>query len=574
TGLADGRFLVCWRDASATGGDTSGYAIRGQIFNADGSLSGSEFLVNTATDNDQDQSTVTALDNGGFVVTWTSKSTIVSDGSGWSIRAQIYNADGSQLGGEFLVNTTTAGNQREPMVTTLSDGRFVVTFTDESATGGDTSGWAVRAQVFNSDGSLSGTEFLVNTTTPGTQQNSVITALADGRFVVSWMDYSATGGDTSASAIRAQVFNIDGSKSGTEFLVNTTTSGSQESPSITALADGRFAISWVDYSATGGDTSGQAIRGQIFDPRETAVVLNGTMLDDDFVGTRYGDEMSGFIGDDSLLGRSGDDELNGEAGNDTLKGNAGNDRLEGGAGNDALFGGTGSDQLFGGTGNDALNGGFGLDYLEGGSGNDTYTVDRTGDMVVENAGQGTDKVRSGSFDLDLADFANVENLALLGLADLDASGNDGANTLTGNGGANILTGFGGDDKLKGGAGADDLIGGLGRDKLTGGADADRFIFNAAAETGTTSATRDIIKDFSQAETDLIDVAAIDAGVAAGDQAFAFIGTAAFSGAEGELRYVQTATKTIVEADVDGDGAADFTITVLGLHTLAAGDFIL
>ena len=142
--------------------------------------------------------------------------------------------------------------------------RFVVSWTDGSASGGDTSGRAVRAQVFNADGTKFGTEFRVNTTKTGDQLWSAITALTDGRFVVSWQDDSASGGDTSASAVRAQVFNANGSKSGVEFLVNTSTANYQYDPAITALADGRFVVSWTDGSAGGGDTSGAAVHAQVF----------------------------------------------------------------------------------------------------------------------------------------------------------------------------------------------------------------------------------------------------------------------------------------------------------------------
>ena len=64
------------------------------------------------------------------------------------------------------------------------------------------------------------------------------------------------------------------------------------------------------------------------------------------------------------------------------------------------------------------------------------------------------------------------------------------------------------------------------------------------------------------------------GSTPGDQAFSFIGMGAFSSVGGQLRYAQTATKTIIRGDVDGDGAKDFEIILDGLNTLTAGDFIL
>ena len=68
---------------------------------------------------------------------------------------------------EFLINTTTANNQSEPTITALPDGRFVVVWRDDSFTGGDISGTAIRGQVFAANGAPAGSEFLINTTTLG-----------------------------------------------------------------------------------------------------------------------------------------------------------------------------------------------------------------------------------------------------------------------------------------------------------------------------------------------------------------------------------------------------------------------
>ncbi|WP_457767705.1 calcium-binding protein [Cyanobium sp. ULC084] len=283
TALADGRFVITWRDdsANATGGDTLGPAVRAQVLNANGSKAGTEFLVNTTTPNLQYEPSTTALADGRFIITWRDESETGGDISGSAIRAQVFNANGSKAGAEFLVNTTTTNTQQNPRTAGLTDGRFIITWTDSSAsaTGGDNLGTAIRAQVFNANGSKAGTEFLVNTITVNSQFQPSTTALADGRFIITWTDSSAstTGGDTSGFAIRAQVFNANGSKAGTEFLVNTTTVNSQFQPSTTALADGRFVITWRDDSATGGDTSSTAIRAQIIDPRVGVLqVISGT----------------------------------------------------------------------------------------------------------------------------------------------------------------------------------------------------------------------------------------------------------------------------------------------------------
>ncbi len=480
TAPADGRFVVAWTDFSQTGGDTSLYAVRAQVFNADGTSFGAEFLVNTTATNNQHQPSITALADGRFVVAWQDFSQTGGDISGGAIRAQVFNADGSAFGTEFLVNTTVTNSQSEPSITGLADGRFVVAWADFSQTGGDTSNFAVRAQVFNADGSASGAEFLVNTTVTNAQTDSTITALADGRFVVAWKDFSLTGGDLSFNAIRAQVFNADGSRAGTEFLVNTTVALDQKEPSITALADGRFVVAWTDES----NLNNTDIRGQIFDPRQAAITLNGTLAADDYLGTIFGDVMRGSFGDDRLNGAAGDDVLAGEWGNDSLTGGAGNDRMTGEDGDDTLLGSNGADILDGGLGNDVLNGGVGADAMIGGAGNDRYVIDSLADLVVEAAGvaAGTDFATSGTLSLNLNAYANVENATLTGAASLSLTGTIFNNLLTGNNGGNVLIGDAGNDRLSGGGGADNLTGGSGNDTLQGGSGTDTLLGGGGADT--------------------------------------------------------------------------------------------
>ena len=103
-----------------------------------------------------------------------------------------------------------------------------------------------------------------------------------------------------------------------------------------------------------------------------------------------------------------------------------------------------------------LDGGLGADTLTGGDGDDGYVVDNVGDQVIEagTAGAGIDIVRSSvSFTLG----ANVENLDLVGLGNINATGNAGANTLTGNVGNNVLNGGLGADLLRGGFGDDTYV---------------------------------------------------------------------------------------------------------------------
>ena len=118
---------------------------------------------------------------------------------------------------------------------------------------------------------------------------------------------------------------------------------------------------------------------------------------------------------------------------------------------DVLSGLGGNDTLIAADGNDILDGGAGRDTMAGGLGNDTYVVDNTGDVVTENAGEGTDTVQS-SIAYTLG--SDVENLTLTGNASINGTGNAAGNVLTGNGANNVLAGLGGADALDGGGGTD------------------------------------------------------------------------------------------------------------------------
>ena len=342
-GLANGRFVATWTDQSLLGGDPSGAGVKAQMFNADGSAFGTEFQVNSSTTFDQFQPEICALANGRFVITWTDVTPALDDTSFSAIRMQVFSVTGTLIGGEVLVNTTTLGEQLDPEITALANGRFVVTWTDRSQSGGDTFNDAVRAQVFSASGARIGAEFVVNTATDFSQNQPTITGLTDGRFVVAWRDESNAPGDTSGRAIRGQLFNANGSPSGAEFVIPTTVLGDQSEPSITALADGRFAVSWTDLSVTDPDRSNFAVRAQIFDGRTAAILLNGTASDDSYVGTGFNDTMTEAAGNDDLAGGKGDDLLSGGGGADTLAGGTGDDTLQGGVGRDQLAGGAGAD---------------------------------------------------------------------------------------------------------------------------------------------------------------------------------------------------------------------------------------
>ena len=162
----------------------------------------------------------------------------------------------------------------------------------------------------------------------------------------------------------------------------------------------------------------------------------------------------------------------------------------------------------------------------------------------------------------------------------NASGGSGVDQITGNAVANRLMGNAGDDVIKagsgndtviGGAGADMITGAAGKDVLTGGTSGDVFVFTKLNDSFPQI---DLITDFVTG-LDKIRLTAIDAiaGTALND-AFGFIGTAQFGAAAGKLRFQQdlAANITVIEAEVNGNGVADFVLHLTGLHSLSAADF--
>jgi RTX calcium-binding nonapeptide repeat (4 copies) len=216
-----------------------------------------------------------------------------------------------------------------------------------------------------------------------------------------------------------------------------------------------------------------------------------------------------------------------------------NNNFIGGLGNDALAGGVDEDSLSGGGGNDVVAGNGSGDNLAGGAGTDTLDYGLSNAAVTINLGAGT--AAGGHADGDtIAQFERV----------LGSAFND---VLTGSAAANLFAGGGGADVMAGGAGKD------------------IFDFNAITDSAP-AAGRDTILDFEEAAIDRIDLRTIDANAAlSGNNAFTFIGSAAFSGL-GQVRVFVGAVNTLVEMNTNGSNAADMQILLSGTHPLDALDF--
>jgi len=236
---ADGDFVATW---SSYYQDGAGYGIYAQRYSAAGSPRGSEFRVNTTTASYQRSPSVALDADGDFTVVWQSYG---QDGTDYGIYAQRYNAGGVAQGGEFRVNTTTAGHQRLPRVAMDADGDFVVAW---DSAGQDGSGYGIYAQRYNAAGVAQGDEFRVNSFTTGNQQRVAMAMDADGDFIVTWDSDSQDG---SSNGVYAQRYDAAGAPQGGEFRVNATTFDSQNSPGVGMDADGDFVVAWMSSSQDG-----------------------------------------------------------------------------------------------------------------------------------------------------------------------------------------------------------------------------------------------------------------------------------------------------------------------------------
>ena len=280
-------------------------------------------------------------------------------------------------------------------------------------------------------------------------------------------------------------------------------------------------------------------------------VLNGSQADESLRGFAGNDTINAGSGNDIVYGGEGDDDINGGAGDDSLRGGDGNDIINGGEGLDRILGGDGNDTVNGDAGNDVLYGHDGDDAIDGGTGNDTIFGGEGSDDIQ--GGAGNDNIYGGEGD-DIID----------GGADNDIIRADGGN--------DTLIGGAGSDSLNGGAGDDILIGGAGFDSLAGGTGADTFVFEDVSDSPFSP--RDIIRDFSSAEGDLIDLSGIDAIFGGGDDSFTIV--AKLTGVAGQLAiyYNPVSGNADITGDIDGDGKADFALTVFNTTSLEASDFIL
>jgi VCBS repeat-containing protein len=264
TALASGGWVATW---SSYGQDGSSYGVFMQAYNADGIACGGERQVNTDSVGSQLESSIAALTDGGWVVTWRSEG---ADGSNRDVYQQAYNANGSTRGGEIRVNTFVAGDQVSAHVTALANGGWVVTWDSHSQENG-----GIYQQVYLANGTAKGEEVRANTYTLGSQRNQQTAALSDGGWVVTW---NSDDQDGSGLGAYQQAYYANGTARGDETQINDFVTGHQSTSQITALSNG-WVVTWQSIEQ---DTSGYGVYQQAYNssgkPVGGEVRANATVL--------------------------------------------------------------------------------------------------------------------------------------------------------------------------------------------------------------------------------------------------------------------------------------------------------
>ena len=174
------------------------------------------------------------------------------------------------IGDPVELSSYTTGNQAEPDVEALADGRFLVVWGSVNVPGDDSEN-GIRGRFLTSDGAFSGPEMELNGIVEGIQRRPRVSALADGGFLSGWTSpdggFVIIGTDQGAFVRR---FAADGTPSGEEFQVNTFTDYYQNVSDIVATPDGGFLVAWNSVGSSGDDSSDWSIQARRYDAGDVA----------------------------------------------------------------------------------------------------------------------------------------------------------------------------------------------------------------------------------------------------------------------------------------------------------------
>jgi RTX calcium-binding nonapeptide repeat (4 copies) len=462
TGLSDGSYVVAW-------GSETGASVFVRHFSATGiALTPTEVMVNAPyLDGGGNMSftgvpAIAALTGGGYVVVWQSLNQDAVNS--WGIYAQRFSATDQAVGGPFLVNIALTPSQVEATVTASDNGGFVVAWTSAPQDG---SGMGVYSIRYDADGNPIAVGDVTNSRNDelnGGLGDDQLFGGAGNDALFGDEDNDALFGGTENDDLFGGVGNDtglggDGADTVRGGSGNDALTGGLGDDSIDgglgldrAFYDGT-ANAMVDLSLTGAQVTGYGTDTLIGVENITSGsgndVLTGSTLANSLLAGLGNDTLKGGFGADSLFGGDGTDALTGGAGNDRMDGGLGSDRafftsatgvivslgivvgqvtgegtdtlvniehLSSGSGNDTLTGNTLANSLSASSGQDAIFGGGGNDTLSGGAGTDTLTGGLGNDAFVFNTALGATNVDVIADYNVVADTIRIENAIFTGLA--------------------------------------------------------------------------------------------------------------------------------------------------------------
>ncbi len=534
--LADGGAVVAYMHMERV--EQREWSVRTQRYDADGAVVGEAVVVDTNADGASDdfRPAVTGLEDGGYAVGW-------RDNDTWDARVRSYDADGT-MRGETILDLPPPGEDVDSDTSAVGNGQYSINALD---TGGFAFSWDVRShaygedfggsrtiysQTFTADGAADGTPSPFLPWSPAYRNYwetvSDSAPLSDGRYVVLFnIGKDTPGNTTDERAVLGRIFDQNGVALTESFMINEASEGANVHPSIAALTDGGFVISWQAEDTSHWrryDAQGEAVTAQrdlppgfphdpafpqttvtpmddggflisalrVF-PNYVSPATWGQRIDADneevdgpFVIKSLRTPDSPFtwfvsapeyitLGSGKMMGLFEGTRYDPETGQrvdvllqqflpDAL-GTAGDDEMTAAEGGTAIFGRSGNDLLQGLDAADYLDGESGADTLFGGGGDDTLEGGAGNDRLI--GGSGNDTLRGGD-GYDLLNGTSGNNLLEGdGLSDT-VYGGSGDDTIDGGTGNDILWGLAGDDLIFGDLGSDTIVGADGADTINGG----------------------------------------------------------------------------------------------------------
>lgn len=461
TALADGGCLVTWM---SYGNSSNNFGICAQRYDAVGNASGSEFKIVPPIDNSPNTPYL------GLVSESRSHPSVAAQADGGFVVVWSHDVYGfrpySEVFGQRYdslghaegseFKVSDQSNVTSPFVCSLADGGYVVSYW-----AGGILGSSINAQRYDAEGNEVGSEITASAADMERYQPGPVCALANGGFVITWQALGLTT-DNSSWEVFARTYDASGNAVGSEFRVNTYTASDQSEPAVASLINGGFVIAWESDLQDG---SGLGIYAQRFDGSGNASgtefrVNTHTMSDQMLPAvTALGD--GGFAVIWSSSGQDG--SLQGIYGQRyDADGNASGGEFKVNTYDDPT-----PDRNHHPTISGLADGGFVVTWIS-----DFFD----GNIIAQRfdaAGNSINLQVTGTAGADVLNLGEQTHLIVDG-----AAGND---SITGGGGDDSLVGGLGNDTLIGGNGDDRLDGGLGNDSMLGGNGSDTYVVNAVTD---------------------------------------------------------------------------------------------